>query len=1031
MTHHQKYSWICCWKAINKSSFKTHINTEHSQLSNDLKVLLFQLSPRTTFTKPDALVNISAPFPPKKNPVEIEDNETENPVEIQKTPTTNQKDQYVDRGRLPKNKYTDTLVDEFINMLDIRIMSSKKMMSRFHHFQQPQYMEYLPSINSAISEYIPKQLLKDNMEPFESRRELDIIQNILNNSDKKLRMYGTAEELESHLRKYRELFPKPFGVGMEMVEMGHMIPTKFRNLKGELFYCKQELLLHFQAATYTAYKKLKKPVPNEIRKYMENHKTRLFGCYEFVKYDNTVFRELKNIFRYSNHLSFQDFLDSSNVQVTGGALYICYPPDFPDVETFEKLIKNHPAVFLPNCEVEGVMLTAVVRIFEDSGQKFVMESELFNALNLLYPDKRPLELRETHGILRTRNLKEVFTTYRDFIQGIDFIRCPVHRTKHVVVPIATPTGGLCILVADFLIETVRRLIFGLNIFQKLKKNTWHLMEKFVDTLEKIIPKDLDGISFIDFEIVREFRRKTDEYWKDFEEKPEILEVREVGENGFTSVDLKDELRYLGLTEVFPDILHFAEAIVHICLSGKNEKRLKTSDMLDALVNCQIGSFFGSFPNMKKEDAKIEEKNAVTSVQNIEDSSIEHKVSVKETPDPEKKMNRSKSSKTEIKQQFPKLVAPEKPSISEDHQVPESKQPTLRNCDKCYRTSQWCTTAQEGQKAAEKRAEEYEKKAKRTEELEGIVKKMKKEMKELRERDQKINEENEKMKKEMEKLREKVKKLEEDNERFRRQLADEKHKNQTLDVGMKQLKSILNADRMESALRQNHLEEDLGRRDRTILELRERLASQLERIPINSTVFSDVTDAFGQCTSISDTNNWREMLSELQKLKNEFPAADLMTETKNMIDRFVAHTNIPESKQLAEYEIFQLSASIRIYLKALDINIMEIEKTNDCSDLLPLPPYPRLSTKFLNQYCEEMDNQLDTSSDSGFHLRLADTGLDTNTHCYICFEEFEGKLYVCKGCKKKTHEKCCSKWLLHEKSCPYCREKMLPPKIDSK
>ena len=188
--------------------------------------------------------------------------------------------------------------------------------------------------------------------------------------------------------------------------------------------------------------------------------------------------------------------------------------------------------------------------------------------------------------------------FEDYFQTFQFIRCPISRTKHAAVPIATPTGGLCILVADFLIETGRRLIFGLNIFQKLKKNTWHLMEKFVDTLEKIIPKDLDGISFIDFEIVNEFRRKTDEYWKDFEENPEILAVREVGENGFTSVDLKDELKYLGLTEVFPDILCFAKTIVPaICLSGKNEKRLKTSDMFDALVICQIGSFFGRFPNV--------------------------------------------------------------------------------------------------------------------------------------------------------------------------------------------------------------------------------------------------------------------------------------------------------------------------------------------------------------------------------------------------------------------------------------------------
>ncbi|KAF1762733.1 hypothetical protein GCK72_010995 [Caenorhabditis remanei] len=908
----------------------------------------------------------------------------------------------------------------------------KQMMTRY---ERSQYIDYLANLNSVICEYIPKQLLKKyhNMGLFGYRGALDFIRIIMNNSNNNIRMYGTAEELESDLRRYWDLYPHHLRFDLKWIETGRMIPTKFRNLKGELFYCKQELFLHFQVATYTAFRDTSKPIPEEFKEYLNKHKARLFGCYEFVKYDQTIFDELKNTFFHSENLN--DFVYSPD-EITILPRRCVLVPAPPDVNTFEKLIKDYPDVFLSNCDVKGAKLTAVVRIFEDD---------------------------DFNNDQKTRNLEEVFTTYRDFIQGIEFIRCPIHRTKHAAVPIATPTGGRCILVADFLMETVRLLIFGLNIFQKLKKNTWHLMEEFVDTLEKIIPAELDGTSFIDLNIVNEFRRETDEYWKDFEENPEVVEVREVGENGFTSKDLEDELKYLGLTDVFPNILHFAKGIVPSMVAEKNGLGLKTSDMFDALETCQIGSFFYCFPKildiiktqslcstntclasvptmktsrciqMKKEDvtAKIEEKCAVAGLQNIEDSSVEQKVSVKGTPDSEKKIIRSKSSKTEIKQQFSKLVSPDKPSISEEHQVPENKQPTIKNCEKCYRTSQWCKTAQDAQKAAEKRAEEYEKKAKRTEELEGIVKKMKKEMKELRERDQKINEENEKMKKEMEKLREKVKKLEEDNERFRRQLAEEKHKNETLDVGMKQLKSIMNADRLESALRQNHLEEDLGRRDRTILELRERLASQLKMIPINSTVSNDVTDTLGQFISISNCNNWREMLSELQKLKNTFPTADLMAETKNMIDRFVAHTNLPESKQLAEYEIFQLSASIRIYLETLDINIMKIEKTNDCSDLLPLPPYPRLSTKFLNQYCEQVDNQLEMPSDSGFHRRLADTGLDTNTHCYICFEEFEGKLYVCKGCKKKTHEKCCSKWLLHEKSCPYCREKMLPPKIGSK
>ena len=82
-------------------------------------------------------------------------------------------------------------------------------------------------------------------------------------------MYGTAEELESNLKKYFDLYPNHSRFEFERVERNYVslvaknfktmfffqtTPTKFRNLKGELFYCKQELFLHFQVATHTAFR---------------------------------------------------------------------------------------------------------------------------------------------------------------------------------------------------------------------------------------------------------------------------------------------------------------------------------------------------------------------------------------------------------------------------------------------------------------------------------------------------------------------------------------------------------------------------------------------------------------------------------------------------------------------------------------------------------------------------------------------------------------------------------------------------------
>ncbi|EGT46328.1 hypothetical protein CAEBREN_21569 [Caenorhabditis brenneri] len=66
--------------------------------------------------------------------------------------------------------------------------------------------------------------------------------------------------------------------------------------------------------------------------------------------------------------------------------------------------------------------TAVVRIFDNGGLKFVMESELFAAINLKNPDKKPLECIDIEGHYRTIEYKHVLERYREKITEIDKYR---------------------------------------------------------------------------------------------------------------------------------------------------------------------------------------------------------------------------------------------------------------------------------------------------------------------------------------------------------------------------------------------------------------------------------------------------------------------------------------------------------------------------------------------------------------------------------------------------------------------------------
>ncbi|KAF1762716.1 hypothetical protein GCK72_010978 [Caenorhabditis remanei] len=403
--------------------------------------------------------------------------------------------------------------------------------------------------------------------------------------------------------------------------------------------------------------------------------------------------------------------------------------------------------------------------------------------------------------------------------------------------------------------------------------------------------------------------------------------------------------------------------------------------------------------------------------------VEVKAKMSEDVAPQKpKKDEETPKKPKIQENLQELqeAAVEAPPAPEASKTPKNP-PKRVDCDKCFRTMTHCKEAQEAQKAAEKKAEQYEKKAKRTEKLEGDVKKMKKEMEEFKEKEEKSSEENEKLKKELLECQERMKKMEVDNSKFQARLEEKKQNNERMELEMGFLKKVIDDTVLESTLRQNHLEEDLGRRDRTILQLRETLSSRLANN--NGTSDSDEPS-----TSSSDTDNWEEMLLAFKTIKENFPRDELIAEAKIMADKLMEVSKKPEIKQLAEYEMFRLKASIRIYLESIEINLFKIEKTHDTSDLVSLPPCPRLSSKFLTEYCQEMDKQPPPTTEAPM---VPETGIDPKTHCYICHDELSGKLYNCKGCNQKTHAGCSARWLLYGKTCGYCRREMLPPKTGAK
>ncbi|KAF1756084.1 hypothetical protein GCK72_012537 [Caenorhabditis remanei] len=118
-------------------------------------------------------------------------------------------------------------------------------------------------------------------------------------------------------------------------------------------------------------------------------------------------------------------------------------------------------------------------------------------------------------------------------------------------------------------------------------------------------------------------------------------------------------------------------------------------------------------------------------------------------------------------------------------------------------------------------------------------------------------------------------------------------------------------------------------------------------------------------------DWRQKLLEFQQIKDDFSKDRRLEEARNMVERLISNSDCAETEDLARYELTQLEVSTRILMEALELNIQKIERTHDCSDLLPLWELPTLSQQFLEKYRLEMEKKpLEISED---------------THCFICFE----------------------------------------------
>uniref|UniRef100_A0A8R1HSK8 RING-type domain-containing protein n=1 Tax=Caenorhabditis japonica TaxID=281687 RepID=A0A8R1HSK8_CAEJA len=273
--------------------------------------------------------------------------------------------------------------------------------------------------------------------------------------------------------------------------------------------------------------------------------------------------------------------------------------------TVQEIFAMAPSAFRPFNIKTDINFPIAIRIFEDNSQRFVMISEVQQAI-LLFSDSKKEEFRricghknilvgQTSGIIPTVSVNEMTNILNECgvaMNRIELILTPIKRAKHSAVPIITPSGDHCKLAVDVFFETLRICILESKLFQ-IAAECWGLVTNICAPFPRWFRTDKETCYFLKDVEIQEIRFMYKVMWHNWGRQSKA--VMTVKDGGFSLGCLNNELRRLGLVTTFPDIQKHAPLAFDTVMKNKKKEFLRTCDLFDALEHCQLLAFFERTP----------------------------------------------------------------------------------------------------------------------------------------------------------------------------------------------------------------------------------------------------------------------------------------------------------------------------------------------------------------------------------------------------------------------------------------------------
>ncbi|EFO96117.1 hypothetical protein CRE_22677 [Caenorhabditis remanei] len=404
----------------------------------------------------------------------------------------------------------------------------------------------------------------------------EMIQKMLDKSNNKLRMYGSAKEIAGNIKIFRN-FTESFRFFDDQKYPFNASPVIYTSLNGEKYIYKPDIFTIIQnIALHTINHQKFIFFHSMLAKILKSKIVLANGPVEFVKFDEKMFDEIEKEMREVDAKSHQQAIAQR------------------DYLAMSLSTNNYPAIASKFRELNPTL-------WEDAVANSYLKHLQLLSNRRIETQKEPIFIALTNTC-KMNCIEEIMAKRAPLFTStpesspITFIRTPILRSKHRAVPIRAHFPGQFVIPAvDCFFEFWRNAILGVKLFQKYQCSDWEKYAQFFQEIEEYFDIEKKQQYFLQYDILESVVGNSLQQY----EVSQIKDIRNAKKDGFTVQNLKNELKYLGLTGTFPDIQNYAEGVYEEIDKVKKERYLRTCDLFDAVESCQLICLLNRIPNYQK------------------------------------------------------------------------------------------------------------------------------------------------------------------------------------------------------------------------------------------------------------------------------------------------------------------------------------------------------------------------------------------------------------------------------------------------